>query len=132
MDAEAVGGILETNIAAEARLMTDEHPLYRMLSYAFAEHGTVNHSKEEYVSFADRTVHTQTIEGYFIIFKRGMRGVYQHCAKRRLHRDMAEFDLRYSNRIALGVDDTKRAVRALQGVVGKRLTYAGPNERPEA
>jgi hypothetical protein len=68
-------------------------------------------------------VHTNTIEGFFSIFKRGMRGIYQHCSKRHLHRYMAEFDFRYSNRIALGVNDTARADVALLGFVGKRLTY---------
>ena len=77
-------------------------------------------------------IHTNTIEGYFSIFKRGMKGVYQHCSKKHLHRYLAEFDFRYSNRVALGVDDTKRAERALQGVVGKRLTYRPINQRQEA
>ena len=79
-------------------------------------------------------MHTNTVEGSFSIFKRGMRGVYQHCSKKHLHRYLAEFDFRYSNRVAVGVDDAERATRALQGVVGKRLTYAGPNsvQRPEA
>jgi len=123
MDAATVGAILADNIATEARLMTDEHPLYKMLSYGFADHGTTSHGKGEYVSREDPTVHTQTVEGFYSIFKRGMRGVYQHCAKKHLHRYAAEFDFRYSYRSALGVEDTERAMRALQGVVGKRLTY---------
>jgi hypothetical protein len=69
------------------------------------------------------TIHTNTVEGYFSVFKRGMRGVYQWCSEKHLHRYLAEFDFRYSNRAALGVDDAERADRALQGVVGKRLTY---------
>lgn len=77
-------------------------------------------------------IHTNTIEGFFSVFKRGMKGVYQHCGKKHLHRYLAEFDFRYSYRSALGVDDTTRAVCALQGVVGKRLTYRRPDERPEA
>lgn len=125
MDAATVGTILSENIATEARLMTDEHPLYGMLSYAFAEHGKTNHSKGEYVSRVDVTVHTQTVEGFYSIFKRGMKGVYQHCAKKHLHRYAAEFDFRYSHRVALGFDDSARAVKALEGVVGKRLTYRG-------
>jgi transposase-like protein len=132
MDAATVGTILSENISAEARLMTDEHPLYGMLSYSFAEHGTTSHGKGQYVSRMDRTVHTQTVEGFYSIFKRGMRGVYQHCSKKHLHRYAAEFDFRYSYRVALGVDDTARAVRALEGVVGKRLTYRRPDERPQA
>lgn len=132
-DAATVGAILSENISTEARLMTDEHPLYGMLSYPFADHGRTTHSRGEYVSRQDRTVHTQTVEGFYSIFKRGMRGVYQHCSKKHLHRYAAEFDFRYSYRVALGVDDTARAVRALEGAVGKRLTYrGGANQRPQA
>ncbi len=68
-------------------------------------------------------VHTNTVEGYFSIFKRGMKGVYQHCGKQHLHRYLAEFDFRYSNRAKLGVDDAERATLALKGISGKRLTY---------
>lgn len=126
-----IAPILSENISREARLMTDEAAHYKGLGWNFAEHGVVNHSKDEYVSKADHTVHTNTIEGYFSIFKRGMRGVYQHCDKRHLHRYVAEFDFRYSNRVATGCDDTERADRLLDGVTGKRLTYqttrcAGP------
>ena len=69
-----------------------------------------------------------TAENFFSIFKRGMKGVYQHCAEKHLHRYLAEFDFRYSHRIALGVDDTDRTSRALTGMVGKRLTYRNPDE----
>ena len=68
-------------------------------------------------------VHTNTIEGYFSIFKRGMKGVYQHCAKKHLHRYAAEFEFRYNNREANGIDDAKRANAIIEGAVGKRLTY---------
>jgi hypothetical protein len=68
-------------------------------------------------------VHTNTVEGYFSVFKRGMRGVYQHCSEKHLHRYLAEFNFRCSNRVRLGIDDAKRADLALKGVVGKRLTY---------
>ena len=68
-------------------------------------------------------MHTNTVEGYFSIFKRGMRGVYQHCSEKHLHRYLAEFDFRYSNRAKLGVNDEARAAKAVEGVVGKRLTY---------
>jgi hypothetical protein len=70
---------------------------------------------------------TNTVEGYYSIFKRGMKGVYQHCSEKHLHRYLAEFDFRYSNRIALGVDDYSRAEIAAKGIVGKRLTYRRPN-----
>ena len=68
-------------------------------------------------------VHTNSAGGFFSIFKRGMRGVYQHCSEKHLHRYLAEYDFRYNNRVALGIDDVARAERALKGVVGKRLTY---------
>ena len=115
--------IVAANIAKEARLVTDEEPHYIRVGKTFSGHVSVNHSREEYVSKLDPTVHTNTVEGFYLIFKRGMHGVYQHCAHKHLHRYMAEFDFRYSYRVALGVDDEMRASRALQGVVGKRLTY---------
>jgi hypothetical protein len=80
----------------------------------------VVHSEKEYVR---GNVHSNTVEGYYSIFKRGMKGVYQHCKEKHLHRYLCEFDFRYSNRIALGVNDVERAERALKGVVGKRLKY---------
>lgn len=115
--------ILEDNLAKEARVMTDEAPQYNKLRDSFAEHGVVRHKWEEYVRHDKPHIHTNTIEGYFSIFKRGMKGVYQHCGKQHLHRYLAEFDFRYSNRIALGVDDGNRTVKAMAGIVGKRLKY---------
>ena len=100
--------------------MTDEAAYYTLVGREFAEHGVVRHNQGEYVR---GDIHTNTIEGYFSIFKRGMKGVYQHCSKRHLHRYLAEFDFRYNRRIALGVDDVERAESALRGIVGKRLTY---------
>jgi len=115
--------IILENLDREARLMTDEAGHYLHVGRKFAEHGVVRHGQDEYVNANDRTIHTNTIEGYFSIFKRGMKGVYQHCGKKHLHRYLAEFDFRYSNRVALGVNDTARADRALMGIVGKRLKY---------
>ena len=112
--------ILKENIAAEAIVYTDEAGQYKNLGRDFAEHGFVAHGAGEYVS---GKVHTNTIEGYFSIFKRGMKGVYQHCAKKHLHRYTAEFAFRYSNRIAAGFDDSDRAHLALAGIKGKRLKY---------
>ena len=120
---KTIAPILAENVSREARLMTDEATFYKGLGWNFAEHGVVVHSKDEYVSKADPSIHTNTIEGFFSIFKRGMRGVYQHCDKKHLHRYAAEFDFRYSNRIATGCDDTERADRILDGAIGKRLTY---------
>lgn len=116
--------IVRANIARETALMTDESGIYRRAGQDFASHDFVTHSKDEYVRYeGEKTVHTNTVEGYYSIFKRGMKGVYQHCGEQHLHRYLAEFDFRYSNRIALGVDDNNRTVRAMAGIVGKRLKY---------
>lgn len=128
---DTIKPILEANIAKDARVMTDSARHYIKLSRTFPKHQSVNHEAGEYVNRADNTLHTNTIEGYFSIFKRGMRGVYQHCKEKHLHRYLAEFDFRYSNRIALGVDDNMRAEAALKGTVGRRLTYHPP-KRAEA
>lgn len=86
----------------------------------------MNHSRKEY---ARGDVTTNTVEGYFSVFKRGMRGTYQHCGENHLQRYLAEFDFRYSNRVGLGVDDVERTNRAVRGIVGKRLTYRTTGER---
>lgn len=121
--AKTVHPIVRENLAREARLMTDENRIYRRLGKEFAVHGVVNHSRYEYVSFKNPDIHTNTVEGLFSVFKRGMRGVYQHCAHNHLHRYLAEFDFRYNNRIANGMNDSERAEKILRGVYGKRLTY---------
>lgn len=113
--------ILAHNLSREARLFTDEATVYRAFGPAFASHETVNHSRLEY---GRGEVHANTVEGYFSIFKRGMKGVYQHCQKKHLHRYLAEYDFRYTNRIATGCNDADRSERMLAGVVGRRLTYA--------
>lgn len=115
--------IVKANVSKEARVMTDEALQYEGKLASFAQHGVVNHSAEQYV-VPDTDIHTNTVEGYFSIFKRGMKGVYQHCSEKHLHRYLAEFDFRYNNRVALGVDDKKRTTSAVEGVKGKRLTYA--------
>lgn len=115
-----IAPILRENMMAEARLATDEAGHYLHIGREFAAHGVVRHGREEYVI---GEVHTNTIEGYFSIFKRGMKGVYQHCAKKHLHRYLAEFDFRCNHRVALGYEDAQRASHALAGIVGKRLVY---------
>ena len=115
-----VAPILRENMAREARLATDEAGHYLHVGREFAAHGVVRHGQDEY---AVGDVHTNTIEGYFSIFKRGMKGVYQHCGKQHLHRYLAEFDFRYNHRSALGVEDMGRSVVALRGVSGRRLMY---------
>ena len=112
--------IVRENVAKEARLMTDEASYYTLVGREFASHDIVRHNQGEY---GRGEITTNTIEGYFSVFKRGMKGVYQHCGKKHLHRYLAEYDFRYNNRVKLGVDDGERAIRMLSGVVGKRLTY---------
>ena len=123
---EDLAPIVRANIAREAHIMTDEGAQYTQVGQEFAGHGKVDHSRDEY-AYHDRAtgtlITTNTVEGYYSIFKRGMIGVYQHCGEQHLHRYLAEFDFRYSYRIKTGYDDTARADRALQGVKGKRLTY---------
>lgn len=100
--------------------MTDTAGGYYHVGKEFASHGMVDHGADEYVR---GKVHSNTVEGYFSILKRGITGIYHHVSEQHLHRYLAEFDFRYSNRIAVGVDDQSRADRALRGTVGKRLTY---------
>ena len=133
VDAKTIVPILQENIDKEARVMTDDAGQYRHLHEDFAEHGVVQHSNGEYVSMNDRTVHVNCAENFFSVFKRGMKGIYQHCKKQHLHRYLAEFDFRYNNRCGRpktkkrpareGFTDTQRAEILLKGVVGRRLTY---------
>lgn len=115
-----IGRIVANNVARESALMTDEARYYRQAGKLFDRHEAVNHSMDEYVR---GDAHTNTVEGFYSIFKRGMKGVYQHCGEKHLHRYLAEFDFRYNNRSAVGVEDGERATNALKGIVGKRLTY---------
>jgi transposase-like protein len=117
-DKDTVQTILKQNVDSSSRLYTDESPLYR--GARVLDHETVRHSANEYVR---GTVHTNTIEGYFSIFKRGMRGIYQHCKEKHLHRYLAEYDFRYNHRTALGYNDPERAALAIKSATGKRLTY---------
>ncbi len=123
-DQATVEKIVGENIARESRLHTDESKLYFNAADTFAAHETVHHTSGEYVRYEDgRAIHTNSAEGYFSIFKRGMRGVYQHCKEKHLHRYLAEFDFRYNHRVRLGIHDGERAVLAVKNAAGKRLTY---------
>ncbi|ARN82034.1 IS1595 family transposase [Methylocystis bryophila] len=118
--------IIRANIAKETAVITDEASWYRNLkvNVSVASHDAVNHAVKEYARYeGERVISTNTVEGFYGVFKRGMKGVYQHCGERHLHRYLAEFDFRYSNRAKLGIDDKAAADLALLGVVGKRLTY---------
>jgi hypothetical protein len=131
--------IIRANVSREARLMTDEASSYKIIAdIEGLSHDSVKHSKDEYVRYTDGVytfpdgepypvITINSVEGYYSIFKRGMKGVYQHCAEKHLHRYLAEFDFRYSNRVALGVDDGERADLAIKGAAGKRLTYRQAN-----
>jgi transposase-like protein len=120
VSAENVANLVRLNLSRESALMTDESRLYTVVGGEFARHGRVTHSAGEYVR---DDVHTNTIESYFSVFKRGMRGIYQHCGEAHLHRYLSEFDFRYNTRSKLGFTDAMRTVVALEGIRGKRLTY---------
>jgi transposase-like protein len=111
--------IVKANVARETTVATDEAAYYSGLNRDY-HHGAVNHGQEEWVV---GEFHTNSAENFFSLFKRSVRGTYSHISEKHLHRYLAEFDFRYSNRVKLGVDDTKRTDRALRGIVGKRLTY---------
>ncbi len=121
-DAANVAEIVRDNIDRETRLQTDESRLYTKVGAEFASHETINHSAKEY---ARGDVTTNSVEGYFSIFKRGMKGVYQHCGEKHLHRYLAEYDFRFNHRAKLGFNDGERAALAVKGAAGKRLTYKG-------
>jgi transposase-like protein len=120
---DTVVEIVRENISRESRLHTDESNLYHRVGKEFTTHETVNHSHKEYVR---DDITTNTVEGYFSVFKRGMRGTYQHCAEKHLHRYLAEFDFRHNNRAALKVDDVTRVAKIAKSIEGKRLTYRLP------
>jgi len=133
--------IIRENLSREAALMTDKAGYYTLIGKDFASHDAVDHSKDEYVRYRNEitdkldangkpivettVITTNTVEGYYSIFKRGMKGIYQHCAEKHLHRYLSEFDFRYSNRSALGIEDGERRTLAIKGAAGKRLTYRG-------
>lgn len=128
MNKKVAREILFANVNKASDLVSDEHAAYDKPGDHFIQHSTVNHSAKEYVR---GDIHTNTIEGVFSIFKRGMIGTYQHCGEQHLQRYLNEFDFRMSNRAKLGVNDTMRAELAIKGAEGKRLTYHQSNrERP--
>jgi hypothetical protein len=116
---DTVEKLLNEHVSKESRLHTDESPIYKRFGERFAAHETVNHSKKEY---ARGDVTSNSAEGFFNVFKRGMTGTYQHCGEAYLARYITEFEFRHNNRVKLGVNDKERAARAVQGAVGKRLT----------
>ncbi len=117
-NALTVRAILVTNADRKAELHTDESGLYHRVGAEFADHKTVTHAAKEYVGSHGQT--TNNVENFFSVFKRGMKGVYQHCSEKHLQRYIDEFDFRYNSR---GLLDVERAELAVQGAEGKRLTY---------
>jgi len=124
-DQNTVSKIMRENIAKETRIDTDESKIYNIVPWQFAEHETIKHSADEYARYPENkpVVTTNSVEGYFSVFKRGMKGVYQHCGEKHLHRYLAEFDFRFNTRTALGYNDADRAAELAKGITGKRLTY---------
>lgn len=114
---------LQAHVDPDSILHTDGAQAYKFTG-AVSAHESVDHSKT-YVrkGKSGNKVHTNTLEGYFSVFKRGMVGIYQHCGEQHLQRYLAEFDFRQNHRAKFGVSDDLRAERALKGIVGKRLTY---------
>lgn len=124
VNAKNVRDVLVRKASRASRLHTDESNLYPRVGEEFFDHETVNHSAKEYArGHGDEQVTTNSVEGFFGIFERGLTGVYQHCGEQHLQRYLDEFSFRYSNRAKLGIDDDTRALLALKGAEGKRLTY---------
>jgi transposase-like protein len=121
--------VVMTQVSRKSSLMTDTAGGYMDLGKEFARHEMVDHGAGEYVR-GDAS--SNTVESYFATFKRGITGVYHNVSEAHLKRYLAEFDFRYNERMALGVDDAHRTVKALQGIAGKRLTYRRTNESQNA
>jgi len=126
--AETIGTVLAAHARRQSKLMTDDAHVYNQIGKGFAKHETIGHSYGEYVR---GEVHTNTVEGFFSILKRGLFGTYQHVSEAHLQRYLTEFDFRYSNRQALGIDDATRAALTVRGAKGKRLTYAAASGSEE-
>lgn len=119
----------EAQLHGAAVLYTDDDRTFRTVKPRYRPSGVIRHSTGEYVR---GDVHTNTIEGYFSLLKRGIVGTYHHVSQQHLKRYLAEFDFRYNERSKLGIEDGERAVRALKGIEGKRLTYRRPAQTEQA
>jgi transposase-like protein len=123
-NADTVARIIRDNVDPRSKLHTDRSSIYKKVGKEFADHQSVDHSSKEYVRYeGGEAIHNNSCESYFSVFKRGMKGVYQHCSEKHLHRYLAEFEFRFNNRVALGVGDEARADNLIAQVSGKRLTY---------
>jgi hypothetical protein len=127
--AQTVRPIIVKHASRASHLMTDESAIYPKIGDEFAGHSTVNHSADEYVRLGG-FAHTNTVEAFFSILKRGITGTYHTVSEVHLHRYLAEFDYRHNTRAALGFNDTERAAKAVKGVEGKRLLYRGTSSSP--
>ncbi len=125
VSAETLRPVLKAQLDRASVLMTDGEGQYRILGPMFARHETVNHGIGEYVR---GDAHTNTVESYFAVLKRGLNGIYHHVSQQHLKRYLCEFDFRYNERMALDVSDAERANKAVKGVEGKRLTYRQPHK----
>jgi len=135
VNAKTLKPIIEAQMSKEAHLMTDDAGQYRILGPVSASHEAVAHSRGEY---ARGTAHTNTVEGYFSLLKRGLIGTFHHVGEQHLQRYVNEFDFRYNHRETrvkvegkwekAGFSDTERTIAALKGISGKRLTYRRANE----
>lgn len=125
VNADTLHPILKAQVSAKSRLMTDEASVYTVVGREFKSHGVVNHSAKEY---ARGNIHTNTVESSFAILKRGLYGTFHNVSEKHLQRYADEFDFRWNNRQALGVDDIERTNKALKGIQGKRLTYRPLNQ----
>jgi transposase-like protein len=132
VNSATLGRVLASHAHPDSRLMTDDWAGYRHLGWNFADHGRVTHKNREYVGRQDATIHTQTVDGYFSILKRGITGTFHHVSEAHLGRYLSEFDYRYNTRAKLGVDDTQRASLVVVGAKGKRLTYETTGRRGAA
>jgi transposase-like protein len=130
VNANTLKPMLQAQIDRKSYLMTDDSTVYTPIGPSFAGHGTVNHSIEEYARGG--FWHTNTVENYFSIFKRGIVGTYHHVSQEHLKRYLAEFDFRYNERAALKVTDAERMRKIAKGIIGKRLTYRRSRRAEEA
>lgn len=120
---ETLKKVLTDHVDPSANLMTDDLPAYRKPGKGFASHEAVNHSAGEY---ARGSAHTNTVEGYFSLLKRGVVGTFHHVSEQHLDLYLSEFDFRYTNRY---VTDGARTVAGLKKVEGKRLYLRRPSGR---
>lgn len=129
VNGETLRPIINDMVKKEAFIMTDESTVYPPILGDYRAHATVNHSEQEYVRGI--FYHTNTVENYFSILKRGIIGTFHHVSPKHLHRYLAEFDYRYNERMGLGVNDAQRMAKSIPGIVGKRLTYRRTGGQPD-